>query len=241
MASALQAATTACPASQECIDKAEAMIKDLSLGDSFTSTQLPNPALQQHYAVLHALALGEQAEPSQLGLRDDTDAAKWDNRIGSIWRGQHVESVQALKVRFLRTIADVVSNPSQMDREVLPLPPLRFLPPPPTLPLSISFNIKILSERMLVGFRMLCMALADFRLGLQSRRPQAASERSATAPTCPPPLSPRWFSALRFQQPPRSHVLVTSSLSRLLSALFQQPKATRQKGRCAMNFVPMAV
>jgi len=49
-----------------------ASVIDHLTDEDFRSTELPNPALQHYYAVLHALALGETSDPAQMRLRDAT-------------------------------------------------------------------------------------------------------------------------------------------------------------------------
>uniref|UniRef100_A0A7S1X7R0 SAP domain-containing protein n=1 Tax=Tetraselmis chuii TaxID=63592 RepID=A0A7S1X7R0_9CHLO len=52
---------------------AESVIEELSIPDpEFSSTTIQNPALQHYYTVLHALALEEPADPTQMELRDST-------------------------------------------------------------------------------------------------------------------------------------------------------------------------
>ncbi len=74
------------------------MIAAMSLGNMFTSTVLPNPALQHHYAVLHALALGEQAEPEHLGLQDTTAIKLWDAAMGEDAATACIEAAKNLSV-----------------------------------------------------------------------------------------------------------------------------------------------
>mmetsp|Transcript_4 Transcript_4/g.5 ORF Transcript_4/g.5 Transcript_4/m.5 type:complete len:631 (-) Transcript_4:167-2059(-) len=73
-----------CLTDDKAVDAAAALISSFSLAaeevelPDTISTTTPNPALQQHYSVLHALALGEPAEPSRLGLEDCTDFKLWE-------------------------------------------------------------------------------------------------------------------------------------------------------------------
>lgn len=98
-----------------------ASVIDHLTDEDFRSTELPNPALQHYYAVLHALALGETSDPAQMRLRDATAEGVEDMLRDHPERAAALRAaVQRFKVRLPGGVAsfEPVERAGAADRTV---------------------------------------------------------------------------------------------------------------------------